>query len=237
MVSLTNSGNPVEAVPAPLTAVSIKKSITPDYLISLEDGKAYKSLKRHLAGKGLTPADYRAKWGLPRDYPMVAPSYSEQRSQLAWAAGLGHTRRRLLPRRRLRPRRGALARQADRRPTADASRCCIGCTRSPRRRCRPPITTAIRAEFEGRPNISVMLGNVTAIDGERNEVVAEGERIAFDYLVVATGAEQSYFGHDDWAPNAPGLKGIDDAIDLRRRTCWRSSGRRSRPIATSSEGS
>jgi len=70
-------------------AVSIKKSITPDYLISLEDGRQYKTLKRHLAGLGLTPDEYRAKWGLPADYPMVAPSYSKRRSQLAREMGLG----------------------------------------------------------------------------------------------------------------------------------------------------
>lgn len=80
--------------PQPLKPpVPIKKSITPDYLISLEDGRSYKSLKRHLAGKGLTPAEYREKWGLPRDYPMVAPNYSEQRSQLARASGLGQARK------------------------------------------------------------------------------------------------------------------------------------------------
>ena len=72
--------------------VSIKKSITPDYLISLEDGRQYKSLKRHLAGRGLTPAQYREKWGLPSTYPMVAPSYSKQRSELAKSLGLGQIR-------------------------------------------------------------------------------------------------------------------------------------------------
>ncbi|WP_299565876.1 MucR family transcriptional regulator [Enterovirga sp.] len=73
--------------------VSIKKSITPDYLISLEDGRRYKSLKRHLSGRGLTPAEYRDKWSLPRDYPMVAPNYAKQRSELAKALGLGQQRR------------------------------------------------------------------------------------------------------------------------------------------------
>src|ERR671916_777525 len=73
--------------------VSIKKSITPDFLISLEDGKRYKSLKRHLKGRGLTPEQYREKWGLPREYPMVAPNYARQRSDLAKALGLGQLRR------------------------------------------------------------------------------------------------------------------------------------------------
>jgi predicted transcriptional regulator len=78
------------AKPEPLTPpVSIRKSITPDFLISLEDGKRYKSLKRHLAGHGLTPEQYREKWGLPRDYPMVAPNYAAQRSELAKKMGLG----------------------------------------------------------------------------------------------------------------------------------------------------
>ena len=69
--------------------VSIKKSVTDDYLISLEDGKQYQSLKRHLAKRGLTPGEYRAKWGLPADYPMVAPAYARKRSELARSIGLG----------------------------------------------------------------------------------------------------------------------------------------------------
>ena len=73
--------------------VSIRKSLTPDFLISLEDGKRYKSLKRHLTGRGLSPEQYREKWGLPRDYPMVAPNYAKQRSELAKALGLGQLRR------------------------------------------------------------------------------------------------------------------------------------------------
>ena len=75
----------------PLTpAVSIRKSITPDHLISLEDGRPYRSLKRHLATKyGLTPQAYREKWGLPKDYPMVAPNYAAARSALAKTMGLG----------------------------------------------------------------------------------------------------------------------------------------------------
>src|SRR5215211_6086197 len=73
--------------------VSVKKSITPDFLISMEDGKRYKSLKRHLTGRGLTPAQYREKWSLPVDYPMVAPNYSKARSELAKALGLGQTRK------------------------------------------------------------------------------------------------------------------------------------------------
>jgi predicted transcriptional regulator len=76
----------------PLPAVSARKSVTPDYLISLEDGKQYKSLKRHLTRLGLTPEAYREKWGLPRDYPMVAPNYAAKRSELAKSLGLGHQR-------------------------------------------------------------------------------------------------------------------------------------------------
>ncbi|WP_230534096.1 MucR family transcriptional regulator [Microvirga roseola] len=76
----------------PTPAVSIRKSITPDYLISLEDGKQYKSLKRHLGTLGLTPAEYRTKWGLPKDYPIVAPAYAAKRSELARSMGLGQKR-------------------------------------------------------------------------------------------------------------------------------------------------
>lgn len=71
-------------------AVHVKKSVTPDYIVCLEDGKKFKSLKRHLAtSHGLTPDEYRTKWGLPADYPMVAPAYSAARSALAKSTGLG----------------------------------------------------------------------------------------------------------------------------------------------------
>jgi predicted transcriptional regulator len=75
-------------------AVAIKKSVTPEYIICLEDGKKFKSLKRHLRTRySMTPDDYRAKWGLPHDYPMVAPNYAKERSNLAKRMGLGHSRR------------------------------------------------------------------------------------------------------------------------------------------------
>lgn len=84
-----------EVVEAPKPAVSVKKSITPDYIICLEDGKKFKSLKRHLRTHyNLSPEEYREKWGLPADYPMVAPSYAEARSNLAKKMGLGQQRRR-----------------------------------------------------------------------------------------------------------------------------------------------
>jgi predicted transcriptional regulator len=72
-----------------LTPAQIRKSITDDALISFEDSKPYKTLRRHLAVRGLSPDEYRAKWGLPRDYPMVAPSYSEARARMARSIGLG----------------------------------------------------------------------------------------------------------------------------------------------------
>jgi predicted transcriptional regulator len=75
------------------TPAQIKKSITPEALISFEDGKPYKTMRRHLTLRGLTPEDYRKKWGLPVDYPMTSASYSEQRSKLALALGLGNNRR------------------------------------------------------------------------------------------------------------------------------------------------
>ncbi|ACL61131.1 MucR family transcriptional regulator [Methylobacterium nodulans] len=75
------------------TPAQIRKSITVDHLVSFIDGKPYKSLKRHLTKHGLTPEAYRAKFGLPRDYPMVAESYARQRSELARSLGLGQIRR------------------------------------------------------------------------------------------------------------------------------------------------
>jgi predicted transcriptional regulator len=75
-------------------AVAVRKSVTPDYIICLEDGKKFKSLKRHLRTRyGMTPDEYRAKWALPHDYPMVAPNYAKERSNLAKRMGLGHSRR------------------------------------------------------------------------------------------------------------------------------------------------
>jgi predicted transcriptional regulator len=75
-------------------AVPLKKSINPDYLVCLEDGKRFKSLKRHLRTQyNMTPEQYRDKWGLPADYPMVAPNYAVARSQLAKKMGLGQQRR------------------------------------------------------------------------------------------------------------------------------------------------
>ena len=79
-----------EAVVVLQPAVPVKKSIFPDFIVCLEDGKKLKMLKRHLyTSYGMTPGDYRAKWGLPRDYPMVAPNYASTRSALAKQIGLG----------------------------------------------------------------------------------------------------------------------------------------------------
>ncbi len=76
-----------------IPAVPIKKSITPDYIICLDDGKKFKSLKRHIRTLyGLSPEEYREKWGLPYDYPMVAPNYAASRSALAKKIGLGRRR-------------------------------------------------------------------------------------------------------------------------------------------------
>jgi predicted transcriptional regulator len=93
---LSNIGKP--AAPAAeetpkATSAQVRKSITTDHLVSFVDGKPYKSLKRHLTKHGLTPDDYRTKYGLPRDYPMVAESYAKQRSELARSLGLGQIRR------------------------------------------------------------------------------------------------------------------------------------------------
>jgi len=90
---VANGGSDAAGEPA-RPAVSLKKSMTPDYLVCLEDGKRFKSLKRHLKTKyNMSPEQYREKWGLPPDYPMVAPNYAVTRSNLAKKMGLGQQRR------------------------------------------------------------------------------------------------------------------------------------------------
>ena len=93
------SGSTQQAVEEPKApAVPIKKSVQPDYIVCLDDGKRFKSLKRHLRTVyNLTPDQYRAKWGLRPDYPMVAPNYAATRSELAKRLGLGQQRRRAEP--------------------------------------------------------------------------------------------------------------------------------------------
>jgi len=81
---------PEEPASRPEPAVPIKQSVKPEYIVCLDDGKKFKMLKRHLRGTyNMTPDDYRKRWGLPRDYPMVAPNYAKQRSALAKKIGLG----------------------------------------------------------------------------------------------------------------------------------------------------
>ena len=88
--SLSDTSSVETGQPRPSPAVPVKKSVTPDYIICLEDGKKLKMLKRHLkTSYDLTPEQYRERWGLPADYPMVAPDYAKKRSQLAKKIGLG----------------------------------------------------------------------------------------------------------------------------------------------------
>lgn len=97
LAGLGGSATPATPAVAKVTRAQIRKSITHGALISFEDGKPYKTLKRHLTVLGLDPEAYREKWGLPRDYPMVAASYSETRSALAKSGGLGQQRRKAVP--------------------------------------------------------------------------------------------------------------------------------------------
>lgn len=91
--AVKGAAEPVAVEPEkPEPIVPIKKTVTLDYIISLEDGKRYKSLKRHLTTRGITPDEYRKKWGLPYDYPMVCEAYSKERSELAKSIGLGNMR-------------------------------------------------------------------------------------------------------------------------------------------------
>ena len=92
--SLANADTDIDTGPRPDPAVPIEDSLTEDYLICLEDGQQFQSLKRHLRVKyNMTPEAYREKWCLPRDYPMVAPNYAKRRSELAKKTGLGKSRR------------------------------------------------------------------------------------------------------------------------------------------------
>ena len=91
--AFTNLGKPASEPVRAEPPVPINKTIRSDYIVSLEDGRRYKSLKRHLSSRGITPLQYREKWGLRPDYPMVAPNYSKARSELAKALGLGQVRK------------------------------------------------------------------------------------------------------------------------------------------------
>lgn len=88
--ALEGAGQPAPEPERPQPAVPIKRSVFPDYIVCLEDGKKLKMLKRHLqSAYGMTPEQYRERWGLPADYPLVAPNYAERRSHLAREIGLG----------------------------------------------------------------------------------------------------------------------------------------------------
>ncbi|GLK78180.1 transcriptional regulator [Methylopila jiangsuensis] len=92
-LSRVSNGAPEPEPEALRPAVPVKKSVTPDYIVCLEDGKKFKSLKRHLRTQyDMSPEEYREKWGLPTDYPMVAPNYAAARSELAKKMGLGQQR-------------------------------------------------------------------------------------------------------------------------------------------------
>ena len=97
LTGLGNAGAPAAPEVEKPTPAQIRKSITPDALTSFIDGKPYKTLKRHLTGNGLTIEEYRARYGLPRDYPTTAASYSALRSEMAHKIGLGNDRRRAAP--------------------------------------------------------------------------------------------------------------------------------------------
>ena len=93
-LSIAGSAGSASAAPRPQPAVAIKRSVTPDFIVCLEDGKKLKMLKRHLKTRyNMTPDEYRERWGLGLDYPMVAPNYAAQRSTLAKKIGLGTKRR------------------------------------------------------------------------------------------------------------------------------------------------
>ncbi|MER9136066.1 MucR family transcriptional regulator [Mesorhizobium sp. M0830] len=117
--ALKGIGTPaVEPVIKQEPAVSVRKSVTPDFIICLEDGKKFKSLKRHLQHFNLTPDEYRQKWNLPADYPMVAPNYAATRSALAKSIGLGRKATTPTPAAAEKPKRAARAAAATTTSTA-----------------------------------------------------------------------------------------------------------------------
>ncbi len=100
LTAVSGGVEPVEVAPKE-PAVPVRRSVTPEYLICLEDGRKFKSLKRHLRTKyNMSPEEYRAKWGLAKDYPMVAPNYAKARSELAKQMGLGQGGRQAARKRR-----------------------------------------------------------------------------------------------------------------------------------------
>jgi predicted transcriptional regulator len=102
--ALKEIASPIEVkapISKPVPAVPIGKSITKDFVICLEDGRKFKSIKRHLRCLGMTPAEYRAKWGLPNSYPMAAPSLAAKRSALAKTQGLGNVRKKAMVSKRI----------------------------------------------------------------------------------------------------------------------------------------
>ena len=125
-----------EVVPEKPTAAQIRKSISPDALISFEDGKPYKTLRRHLTIRGLTREAYRAKWGLPVDYPMTAPSYSAKRSEMARNAGLGQQ-----PRKDAAPKATAVAETVSETPMTRvwSSKAAEACKAPPKARRRKKV--------------------------------------------------------------------------------------------------
>ena len=113
-------------VEPPTPAVSVRKSVTPDYLICLDDGLRFKSLRRHLTALGMTPEQYRQKWNLPSDYPMVASNYAAERSALAKTSGLGQGARSPSPTFQLRVDESEVVRRRVGKPRHDRG----GCTRA-----------------------------------------------------------------------------------------------------------
>jgi predicted transcriptional regulator len=113
LTKIAGQQGPAEVTERLEPIVPIKKSVTPDYIVCLEDGKKFKSLKRHLrATYDMTPEQYRAKWGLPHDYPMVAPNYAKARSELAKSLGLGQLRTKIVAKEADTPAKGRRTKKA-----------------------------------------------------------------------------------------------------------------------------
>jgi predicted transcriptional regulator len=169
--ALGKVGQPVvEVAPAPEPAVSIRASIKPDYLVCLEDGKKLKMLKRYLrTNYNMSPDEYRAKWGLPKDYPMVAPSYRETRSALAHQIGLGRNKPAAppAPAKKTAPakapaRKPAKEAPAAKAPAAKAPAAKTGAAPAARKAAKPAKSNAAAVEAPQRKRLGIRTAKAAA---------------------------------------------------------------------------
>lgn len=164
--ALGRVGQPVvQVAPKPEPAVSVRASIKPDYLVCLEDGKKLKMLKRYLrTNYNMSPEEYRAKWGLPKDYPMVAPSYRETRSALAHQIGLGRNRAAAspAPAKKAAPAKVPARKSAKEAPAAKAPAAKTAATPAAPKAAKPAKSKAAAVEAPQRKRLGIRTAKAAA---------------------------------------------------------------------------